>query len=238
MEEKHFCEYGCGQQAKFQLKNGRWCCCKSYQSCPELKKKNSNANKDKKKTYKNGHPRAMLGKRPWNYGLTKNDDERLAISDETRKKLRDRPNKGRANSVEKQKERIRKISETSKRNGISGGKRHGSGRGKKGWYKGYWCDSSWELAYVIYNLQHGIKFERNKQGFEYEYNGRRHKFYPDFILEDETYVEIKGAMTEQNKVKISSFCDSLIVLDKYRIKPYLDYVKSKYGKNFFDLYEI
>ena len=180
----------------------------------------------------------MLGRKPWNYGLTKNDDKRLVVSDETRKKWLDRPNWGKANSVEKQKERIRKISETSKRNGLSGGKRHGSGRGKKGWYKGYWCDSSWELAYVIYNLQHGIKFERNKQGFEYEYNGQIHKFYPDFILEDRTYVEIKGAMTEQNKVKISSFCGSLTVLDKYRIKPYLDYVKTKYGKNFFDLYEI
>lgn len=236
MEEKHLCEYGCGQQAKFQLKNGKLCCSKSYNSCPCVKKKNSDAHKNKKRIYKNGHP--MLGRKPWNYGLTKNDDERLAISDETRKKWLDRPNWGKANSVEKQKERIRKISETSKRNGISGGKRHGSGRGKKGWYKGYWCDSSWELAYVIYNLQHGIRFERNKQGFEYEYNGQVHKFYPDFILEDGTYVEIKGAMTEQNKVKISSFCGSLKVIGKIEIKLYLNYSIQKYGKNFFDLYEI
>ena len=39
-----------------------------------------------------------------------------------------------------------------------GGKRHGSGRGKKGWYKGYYCDSTWELAWVIYQLDHGVKF--------------------------------------------------------------------------------
>jgi len=28
-----------------------------------------------------------------------------------------------------------------------------SGRGKKEWYNGYWCDGSWELTgFVIYNL--------------------------------------------------------------------------------------
>lgn len=119
----------------------------------------------------------------------------------------------------------------------NGGKRHGSGRGKKGWYKGYYCDSSWELAYVIYNLEHEIEFKRNKQGFEYWYLGKKHKFYPDFILKDGTYVEIKGAMTEQNKVKISSFCGSLTVLDNHGIKAYLDYVESKYGKDFINFYE-
>lgn len=62
-----------------------------------------------------------------------------------------------------------KISATAKVNKLSGGYREGSGRGKKGIYKGYYCDSSWELAYVIYNLEHDIKFERNTQTFEYEY---------------------------------------------------------------------
>jgi len=42
------------------------------------------------------------------------------------------------------------------RNSGKGGKRIGSGRGKSGWYKGYWCDSSWELAYVIYNIDHDV----------------------------------------------------------------------------------
>jgi len=28
-----FCEYGCGQEAKFQLENGKWCCSKNWQSC-------------------------------------------------------------------------------------------------------------------------------------------------------------------------------------------------------------
>jgi len=31
------CEYGCGQPAKYQFKNGKWCCSASYASCPARK---------------------------------------------------------------------------------------------------------------------------------------------------------------------------------------------------------
>lgn len=37
------CSYGCGQEAKYQLKNGKWCCCHHYSGCPNVlyKKKHS-----------------------------------------------------------------------------------------------------------------------------------------------------------------------------------------------------
>lgn len=35
------CEYGCGREAIYQLKNGKWCCGSSYNKCPELRRKNS-----------------------------------------------------------------------------------------------------------------------------------------------------------------------------------------------------
>jgi len=35
------CEYGCDKKALFQLKNGKWCCSKSANSCKALKIKNS-----------------------------------------------------------------------------------------------------------------------------------------------------------------------------------------------------
>lgn len=119
----------------------------------------------------------------------------------------------------------------------SGGYRKGSGNGKHGWYKGYWCDSSYELAFVIYNLDHNIKFERNKQGFEYEWKGKNHLYYPDFILEDGSYIEIKGFWTEQHEVKIKSFPNKLTVYFKDDIKPILEYVISKYGTDYVKLYE-
>lgn len=44
------CEYGCGQKAKYKLKNGKMCCRPSYNSCPAAKKKNSDGNKGKEIT--------------------------------------------------------------------------------------------------------------------------------------------------------------------------------------------
>lgn len=35
------CDYGCGQEAHFQLKNGKWCCCDNYCKCPEIRRRNS-----------------------------------------------------------------------------------------------------------------------------------------------------------------------------------------------------
>ena len=38
VEKNHLCEYGCGQEGKYQLKNGKFCCSKSVNSC-SIKKK-------------------------------------------------------------------------------------------------------------------------------------------------------------------------------------------------------
>lgn len=130
----------------------------------------------------------------------------------------------------------RKISETGKKNQSLGGYRQGSGRGKKGWYKGYFCDSSWELAYVIYNLEHEITFKRNEEFFPYEFNGEKHNYKPDFI-ENGVFVEIKGYFNEQVEAKEKAFPFELKYLDKETIKPYLKYVEETYGKDFTRLYE-
>ena len=37
------CTYGCDNEAKFTLKNGKFCCSKSQNSCPSNKKKNADA---------------------------------------------------------------------------------------------------------------------------------------------------------------------------------------------------
>ena len=41
------CNYGCNQKAIYQLKNGKWCCSKSHNSCPAMKKINSKNTKGK-----------------------------------------------------------------------------------------------------------------------------------------------------------------------------------------------
>ena len=137
----------------------------------------------------------------------------------------------------------KEIDENSRRDKISkkmkevgGGYRKGSGRGKKGRYKGYWCDSSWELAWVIYNIEHQIKFKRNTKGFKYNFKGKEHKYYPDFKIGD-TFFEIKGYVTEQSISKIDGFKSKIEVIDKNKIKPFLKYVIEKYGKDFINLYD-
>ena len=42
--EKHICIY-CGAEAQYQLKNGKWCCCKSANSCPANRALRKNASK-------------------------------------------------------------------------------------------------------------------------------------------------------------------------------------------------
>lgn len=120
----------------------------------------------------------------------------------------------------------------------AGGLRHGAGRGKKGRYKGIWCDSSWELAFVIYNLEHNITIERNKDYFEYTYNNEIHKYFPDFIINDE-YIEIKGFDTDKVNAKIEQFPKDKIlkVYHKEDLNEVFDYVINKYGDDFIKLYE-
>lgn len=135
-------------------------------------------------------------------------------------------------------ESIAKISSTAKANKLSGGYRKGSGRGNKGIYKGYYCDSSWELAFVIYNIDHNIEFERNLKRFQYSFNGEVHEYIPDWIIDD-YYVEIKGYWTEQWQAKLDQFPknEKLRVIDKNGILPYIEYVEYVYGKDFTRLYE-
>jgi hypothetical protein len=119
----------------------------------------------------------------------------------------------------------------------SGGIRKGSSRGKSGWYKGYWCDSSYELAYLIYSLEKSVKIERNKIGFPYVYNNKNHLFYPDFIADNE-YVEIKNFKSEITDTKVKFFPYPIKVYYKNDMKPILEHVKDKYGKDFTSLYEL
>jgi hypothetical protein len=113
-----------------------------------------------------------------------------------------------------------------------------SNRGKKGWYKGYWCDSSWELIYVIYCLEHDIKIVKNTKQFKYNHNGVTKRWQPDFFnFKDNCYVEIKGYETEKDLCKYKGFKESLIVLYKKEIDIFKKYVLEKYGKYFINFYE-
>ena len=107
-----------------------------------------------------------------------------------------------------------------------GGIREGSGRSKSGHYKGIYCGSSYELAFLIWNLDHNISIKRCSQSFEYLFNDETHRYYPDFEI-DNTFYEIKGRTSEVDAIKIAAA--SAIMIDKEDIKPYIEYVASKYN---------
>lgn len=124
--------------------------------------------------------------------------------------------------------------------GKSGGFRLNShSYGKHGYYKGYRCDSTYELAYIIYNLDHNIYFERNTTGYPYEVAGEQHLYYPDFRLADGSLVEIKGRITDIVYTKLDAVKDAPIkLLSKDDLRYAFDYVKDAYNcKRLEDLYE-
>lgn len=116
-----------------------------------------------------------------------------------------------------------------------GGCRDGSGRGKSGWYKGLYCSSTWELAYVIYCIDHNIPIERCKEKRSYTYKGKVHNYYPDFVTPD-GIIEIKGYITEQWIEKEKQNPD-VKTLYKDDMKPYLQYVHDNYTNDISSLYD-
>jgi len=170
--------------------------------------------------------REAPGFRSWNKGLTSETDDRVKRGGEAIAKYH------KSLSPE---ERSKKASH---RGSFSrGGYRIGGGRGKKGRYKGIWCDSSWELAWVIFQLDHKNDFSRNTQGFSYSFENKSLKFFPDFVLSNNTFVEIKGWVGDQFKAKLHHFPHQISVIGREEIKPFLEYAIKTYGSNFIELYE-
>ena len=73
----------------------------------------------------------------------------------------------------------------------------------------------------------------------YEYNGEKHRYYPDFELDDGSLIEIKGFNNKLVDIKASAVKDKKLVILYYSdIKYMFDYVKDHYTyKKLEDLYE-
>ncbi len=116
-----------------------------------------------------------------------------------------------------------------------------TGKGKKGWYKGFFCSSTYELAFVIYCLDHNIDIKRFEGYYNYEFAGKTRKYFPDFIINDCIY-EIKGYYTEQVTAKTLAVQDRPIkVLYREDLAEVFEYILNTYGKqvdkNIHELYE-
>ena len=113
-------------------------------------------------------------------------------------------------------------------------------------------DSAWELATWLYCKVKNISITRNPCVFEYEFEGRIHKYYPDFKIEDQL-VEIKGPrffsvwgnttselinpflkiQTGQEEAKHQCGLQNNVEFWSIReMQPILEFVREAYGKNF------
>lgn len=117
------------------------------------------------------------------------------------------------------------------------------GGGKRGKYKGFNCDSTYELVFLIYCLDHGLPIQRSSLKIEYIYKGSSRLYNPDFEIGDKVY-EIKGFNCEKSKVKLNAAKQQgydILLIDGVEIKKYFDYVVEKYKvkkTRVFELYEV
>jgi hypothetical protein len=121
-----------------------------------------------------------------------------------------------------------------------GGYRRGSGYSKSGYYNGIYCQSTYELCWVIWATDNGIKFSRFKGVLE----GQGLKYIPDFILADnKTIIELKGYEHDDSVNKKTHLAESLgyivNVLRKQDLSHVFDYVKNTYQTSKFEtLYDV
>lgn len=116
-------------------------------------------------------------------------------------------------------------------------------------YENIKFDSSYEIAFYIWHRDNGFAISRCYDSFEYECNGKKHKYFPDFKIND-SYYEIKGehlitpdgnhlidphkhCVTPETDAKMECIRKNKITIVKNsQIIFYIKYVKQKYGTNY------
>lgn len=116
-------------------------------------------------------------------------------------------------------------------------------------YSGIGFDSSWEIAYYIWLSDNHIEFEYQPSiTFTYYFQGKAHTYHPDFKV-GEQLIEIKGDQyfdengnmicpynrKNDNLYQLKYKCmikHNIIIFRKKDIQQYLEYIETKYGKNY------
>lgn len=111
--------------------------------------------------------------------------------------------------------------------------------------------SSWELYFYIYQKEILKNDIQKGKIFEYEYNGNKHFYYCDFILNDEN-IEIKGNQfldelnnLKQMKTREWDMCkqkcmkeNNVKIISKDEIKPVIKLVKNKFGIHYIEQFRV
>ena len=139
------------------------------------------------------------------------------VSEETRLKI-SKVWKGRKHSEESRRKISEGMQKTVRLHPDSYSSSNVNGRVKKVVYKDITLDSQWEVDFAIWLDQNEIIWERPNKGFEYDYKGKKHIYYPDFYLPQlNIYVEVKGYKREKDEYKWKSL-NNLIVVKRKEIE--------------------
>jgi hypothetical protein len=221
----------CKRKAKFQIKNKKWCCSKSYNSCPINRIKNSNGVKRAHESGKIPGWKCLWQQnkiKSWNKNLTKEIDERVKKNGK---------NISKANLGKKRpplsKEHKQKLSlKMSERN---------NGYVKTKYFEIFSkfqnlkvkVQGTWEFKYAKYLNINNINWIRSKKiNLKYKLfkNDYIHTYFPDFYLPDsKEYIEIKGFWwkskdgrvddkRKMRKVKAQNKNKKIIILTKKELK--------------------
>ena len=176
-----------------------------------------------------------ISNKGWAKGLTKETDYRinkLSVSKKNYHKTHEGTFTGKHHSEETKK----KLSESQLKVNHANHNRYS--KCKKGYFDGIFFMSTWELAYYIYikNNFPYLDIRKCVDRFQYEYEGKKHYYTPDFIVNN-CIIEIKGQETQLDRIKYEAV-DNLIVLYYDNIKFMIDYVKHAYQiTELWELYE-
>jgi len=217
------CSYGCGSIANFINGSNRLMCCKSSNSCPENKRKNSqglkNCGRNYSETYKN-LTQDSKDKINWSKGLTKDIDPRVARPQFIGKRWGASLN-GHTDLAKL------KIAEARTQWLKNPENRKNLGRYKRSWM---------ELTFEFY-----LK-ENNITGWDYEVHfwndNLRKNYFPDFIFEDKKLIIELDGTQHRKTVEQDAIRDKWFVSNGYTVVriPHPEF-KERYfsGRGFLDL---
>lgn len=119
-----------------------------------------------------------------------------------------------------------------RKNNIGGYREH-SGNSKSGYYKGIFCNSTYELAWVIYMIDKKIPFKR----FNGILSNEKIKYIPDFLVSETKIIEIKGyyqSSVDEKAELAKSLGYEIEILYKEDLKEIFEYVKETYKTNYLE----
>lgn len=158
-------------------------------------------------THKENHP--SYGKKGTNQyinGAKMSEDTKIKISKiQTGKKLSDTHRLSIAKAMQ---EAVKKYPESYSSSNVSG-------RAKLYDYNGFKLKGTWELIVAKYLDSIGIKWTNDVKPFEYTWNNTQHQYFPDFyLIELDTYIEVKGYERERDLCKWAVVSNLIIIKQK------------------------